>query len=291
MSPEPNPFGALSSATSTLVAAASRSVVGVRDAHGRGLSGIVWEAGRVVTAEECLVEDDPVSLLLPSGRVVGAQLAGRDPTTDVALLSAAEVPAAPLATVEPPAVGSLVLVVGRGEEGPLAAMALVAASGPAWTSATGGRIDGLVRLGLFLPHALEGGAVVDAEGRLLGLAVADPRRRALVIPASTVSRSVATLATRGHVGRGYLGLSLRPLGSSPGLMVLEVAADSPAATAGFLLGDIVTTWEGEPVENMRGLARHLGPESVGREVNLGIVRAGEPREVRVTIGERRRGEE
>jgi hypothetical protein len=72
-------------------------------------------------------------------------------------------------------------------------------------------IDALVRLGLALPHRIEGGAAVDAEGRLIGLAVADPRRQGLVIPTSTVERAVAALAEKGRVGRGYLGLTMQPL--------------------------------------------------------------------------------
>lgn len=288
--PESNPLADLSRATSAAVAAAARHVVAVRDGQGRPLSGIIWDSGRIVSAEECLGGDDPAAVLLPDGRELSAEIAGRDPTTDVAVLKAETGDGPALEPAGLPEVGALTLVVGRGADGPLAALAMVAATGPAWTSAAGGRIDGLVRLGLLLPYALEGGAVIDAEGRLLGLAVADPRRRGLVIPTATIARSVETLAARGHVGRGHLGLALRPLGSTPGLMVVEVSDAGPAAAAGFLLGDIVTTWEGEPVGSMRGISRRLGPDSVGKDVRLGIIRAGKPHEVRVTIGERRHSE-
>lgn len=287
---EPNPLADLSRATAAAVADAARHVVAVEDGQGRRLSGLIWDAGRVVTAEECLGSDEAASVVLPDGRRLAAEIAGRDPTTDVALLKAETGDASRLEAAELPEVGALTLVVGRGAGGPLAALAMVAVTGPAWTSATGGRIDALLRLGIVLPYALEGGAVVDAAGRLLGIAVADPRRRGLVIPASTIARSVEALAARGHVGRGYLGLALRPLGTTPGLMIVEVSDAGPGAASGFLLGDIVTTWDGEPVGTMRDISRRLGPDSVGREIRIGIVRAGEPRELRVTIGERRRGE-
>ena len=287
---EPNPLADLSRATSAAVAAAARYVVAVRDAQGRQLSGIIWENGRIVSAEECLGSDDPAEVVLPDGRELPSEITGRDPTTDVVLLKAETADAASPEPAEMPDVGALTLVIGRGETGPMALLAIVAATGPTWTSSSGGKIDGLVRLGIVLPYALEGGAVVDAAGRLVGMAVADPGRRGLVIPSSTIARSVETLASRGHVGRGYLGLSLRPLGAAPGLMVVEVSESGPAAESGFLLGDIVTSWNGEPVGSMRGISRRLGPDTVGSEVRLGIVRAGEPREVRVTIGERRRGE-
>lgn len=290
MSPASNPLAALSEATAAVTAAVASRVVAVRDGQGRRLSGILWSEGRIVTAEECLAGDDPVTLTLPDGRRLEAAIVGRDPSSDVALLTGDTGPVQPLDPAPLPAVGSLSLVVGRSEDGPHAALALVSTAGPEWTSIAGGRIDALLRLGLFLPRALEGGAAVDADGRLIGLAVGDPRRRALVIPAATVMRAVDILTTRGHVGRGYIGLALRPLETAPGLMVVELVEGGPGAAAGFLLGDIVTTWDGEPVRSMRGISRRLGPDAVGREVAVGIIRAGQPSEVHVTIGERQRGE-
>ena len=167
---------------------------------------------------------------------------------------------------------------------------MVAEAGPEWVSAAGGRIDARIRVQLMLPPAIEGGAAVDAAGGLIGLAVADPRRRTLVIPAATVARAVEALAARGYVGRGYLGLALQPLRRGEGgLIAVEVAEGGPAAAAGLLVGDIVTTWEGEALGSMRGLTRRLGPDAAGRSVRLGLVRAGQPLEVALTVGERRPG--
>jgi S1-C subfamily serine protease len=275
---------ALSRATAALVAAAAARVARI-DEGGRALSGLLWSEGFIVTAEECL-GDDEVTAILPDGRTVAAELAGRDPSTDVALLRAETGPLPDWPEAPTPAAGALALAIGRGD-GPLAASGIVAETGPAWTSAAGGRIDARIRLSFALPHRLEGGAAIDAEGRLLGLAVADPRRRGLVIPAATVGRAVAALAERGYVGRGYLGLALRPLKGGEGLIVVEVSEGGPAAAAGFLVGDVVTTWDGEAVRSMRALARRLGAEAIGRRVALGVIRAGSPLTVAVTVGERR----
>ena len=109
-----------------------------------------------------------------------------------------------------------------------------------------------------------------------------------MIPAATVGRAVAALAERGYVGRGYLGLALQPIRrGTGGLIAIEVAEGGPAAAAGFLVGDIVTTWDGEAVRSMRELSRRLGTETIGQSVRLGVTRAGNPLEVAVTIGERR----
>jgi S1-C subfamily serine protease len=280
-----NPLAALSDALAAAVAAAAGRVARV-DEGGRQLSGLLWSEGLIVTAEECLAGEEATATL-PDGRSVPAELAGRDPSTDVALLRADTGPVSAWPEAASPTAGALALAVGRGA-GPLAAFGIVAEAGPAWTSSAGGRIDARVRLGFALPHRIEGGAAVDAEGRLLGLAVADPRRRALVIPTATVARAVAALEAHGYVGRGYLGLGLQPLRrGADGLIVVEVTEGGPAAAAGFLVGDVVTTWDGAPVGSMRALAGRLGPDAVGQAARLGVTRAGGPLEIAVTIGERR----
>jgi len=289
----PNPLADLSQALATAVATAAERVVRLEDS-GRSLSGLLWSDGLIITAEECLGGDEGVTATLADGRGLATELAGRDPSTDVALLRAETGPLPAWPDAAPPAVGALSLAVGRGPHGPLAAFGLVAEAGPSWMSAAGGRIDARIRLSFALPHRMEGGAAIDAEGRLIGLAAADPRRRGLVIPTATVARAVAALVDKGYVGRGYLGLALQPLrrpvrsgAAAPGLIVVEVAEGGPAAAAGFLVGDVVTTWEGAAIRSMRDLAHRLGSDAIGQSARLGVTRAGSPLEVVVTIGERR----
>jgi S1-C subfamily serine protease len=139
----------------------------------------------------------------------------------------------------------------------------VALARPAWHSLRGGTIDSLIRLDLALSAAAEGGAVVDVQGRVLGMAVLGPRRRALAIPASTIERVVDQLLAKGHVFRGYLGAGLQrarlgrssngaqPSGTGRGILVASIDPDGPAARAGLLVGDIVTTWNAKPVDRVR----------------------------------------
>jgi S1-C subfamily serine protease len=282
-------FATVSAGSAAVVAAAAARVVRVTDGR-RELSGLLWSDGRIVTAEERLADEEGLSVTLPDGRHLPAELAGRDPSTDVALLRAETGPQPDWPVADLPGVGAFAWVAGRGPDGPLASFGIVAEAGPAWTSAAGGLIDARIRLQFLLSPAIEGGAAVDASGRLLGLAVADPRRRTLVIPAATVGRAVAALAEHGYVGRGYLGLALQPLRrGKAGLIAVEVAEDGPAGAAGLLVGDIVTTWEAEELGSMRALSRRLGPDAIGRTVRLGLIRAGQPVEVELTIGERRPG--
>jgi S1-C subfamily serine protease len=279
---------AMSAASEAVVAAAAARVVRV-EGGGRAQSGIVWGAGQIVTAEETLAAEERVAVVLPCGDRVEAEIAGRDPSTDVALLRVETGAAEAWEPAPLPRAGAVALAVGRGSGGPLAGFGVVAEAGGAWTSAAGGRIDARLRLGMALGFRLEGGAAVDAAGRLLGMAVADPRRRALVIPVETIDRAVAVLAEKGYVGRGWLGLALHPLRGAEGLVVVEVSEGGPGAAAGLLVGDVVTTWDGEAVGSMRGLAQRLGPDAVGRSVRLGLLRGGAATEVAVTVGERQAG--
>jgi len=277
----------LSSASARLVETAAARVVRVIDGR-RSLSGIIWAEGQIVTAEECLDNDEGLSLEFADGRSVPAELAGRDPSTDVALLRVDTGTQGAAEAAGTSALGAFAWTVGRGADGATAMFGVLTESGPDWTSSAGGRIDARIRLQGILPAALEGGAVVDSAGHLLGMAVADPRRRTLVIPTATVARSVKVLVERGYVGRGYLGLALQPLRNDrQGLIAVEIAEGGPAAAAGLLVGDIVTTWQGEDVGSMRSFLRRLGPDSVGTAVRLGLVRAAKPLEVDLTVGERR----
>jgi S1-C subfamily serine protease len=289
----------LSDSTAQLVERAAGCVVAVHGGSRWSSSGIHWRSGVIVTAEEVLERDENIKLVLLGGRAVGASLVGRDPTTDVAVLrflpDGLPIAATAGATSRP---GQVVAAIGSYEGAPLASLGVVAYNGAAWQSMRGGAIDSLIRLDLRLSPAAEGGAAVDAFGRVIGMTVLGPRRRPLVIPASTIERSIDQLLTRGRVYRGYLGAGLQTMRSeqaagssrSPqgghGVLVVSVDPEGPSARAGLLVGDIVTDWNGKPIDRVRDIMRLLAAESVGTTVDLRLVRAGEPATLKVIIGER-----
>ncbi|MBV8827549.1 MAG: serine protease [Hyphomicrobiales bacterium] len=293
-----NPLLAFSQQVAELVERVAAGVVTVH-AGARGTSsGIHWRSGVVVTAEEALQRDEGIKLTLMGGRQMDATLAGRDPTTDVAVLRFQPdgLPAAATANAVLRA-GQTVVAVGAHEGGALAALGIVAYAGGPWRSMRGGTIDSLVRLDLALTHAGEGGALVDASGRIVGMTVLGPRRRALAIPSATIDRAVDQLLARGHVFRGYLGAGLQAVGRRrtngepsasivQGVLVTTLDPAGPSARAGMLVGDIVTTWSGKQVQRVRDVFRLLGPESIGSTVAMGVIRGGAPTEIQVVIGER-----
>ena len=118
----------------------------------------------------------------------------------------------------------------------------------------------------------------------------------LAIPAATVKRVGSALLATGRVRRGFLGVGSYPaelpgplqasLGQQTGLLILSVQADSPASRAGILQGDVVVGADGRPTVEPADLLPALDEDRVGQEVVLRVVRAGELREVRATVGER-----
>ena len=113
------------------------------------------------------------------------------------------------------------------------------------------------------------------------------RRRVLVIPSTTIQRVAARLEKYGHIPRGYLGLGFQLVaieGGGRGVMVMNVDPQGPGAKAGVHQGDVIVTWNGEPIRHVRSLLRALGPDSVGQTVMLGLRQGGEAKDVQLTIG-------
>jgi S1-C subfamily serine protease len=288
-----DPLALFSERTAALVESAAQSVVAVQGGR-RSTSGIHWRAGVIVTAEEALERDDDIAVSLPDGRQLAATLAGRDPTTDVAVLRFQPdgLSVAALGDAAPLRPGHWIVAVGRQRAGAIASQGIIGIAGPAWQSQRGGTIDRLIRLDLRLSLGGEGGAVIDAGGRTLGMAVLGPRRRVLAIPTSTIDRAVERLLAKGHVARAYLGASLEAvrLGGAPaekrGVLVVGLDPEGPAARAGLLVGDILTQWNGASVSRVREIWRALGSDNVGATVALSLLRGGKPETAQVTLGER-----
>jgi S1-C subfamily serine protease len=279
----------ISEAMHAVVDKTSQRIAAVNAGSRWAASGIVWRDGFIVTADEALGDEDDVDVTMPNGTVATGTLAGRDASTDIALLRveggfAVAGSFTPAKDVE---VGHLALAVGRTHNGPLAASGIIKECGGSWRSMTGGLIDRRILLDLSLDRRSHGGAVVDAAGNLIGLAAFAPRDRALVIPAQTVDRIAERLAAKGSIAPGYLGLGLHPLRDERGgAIVVKLDENGPAKRAGICIGDTLIAWNGEPIRAVRDVLRRLGPDTVGSTVALEIMRAGQRTSVEIAVGER-----
>jgi S1-C subfamily serine protease len=239
-----------------------------------------------------LADEGEVSIKLADGTERPARIAGRDHTTDIALLrvdALSEVRSIAVAALTPavPALGSLAVVVAAQRGAPTASLAMVSLVGERWRSLRGGEIDARIELDVRLRHGQQGGLAVNASGQTIGMAVLGPRR-VIVIPSATIERVAARLETHGRIARGYLGVGLQPvrLDDGVGAMVMSVDKQGPAAAAGIRQGDVITGLNDERLSGVRSLARALSPDSVGSVVDVAVSRAGQPVHFKLTIGER-----
>ncbi len=297
----------LSNALAQATGRAAASVVAVHTETRGSSSGVVWRSGVIVTSEHALRRDEDIQVTLPDGRVVSATLAGRDPSTDIAVLKCAEADSAvpkfgDTATLKP---GSLTLIVGRTRaSGPVAALgvvSLVATDRRTWSGAS---LTPYIRLDVGLQSTAVGGAVIDAHGDQLG--VATPRFArfgAIAVPASAINKIADTLLKKGRIPRGYLGVGLQPV-SLPGALretlqrnektaaiVLEVRPNGPADKAGIVIGDIIVSLAGQPVTRLEDVQFLLGGDAIGKSLPLKFVRGGSVQEGSLVVAERPDGGE
>jgi S1-C subfamily serine protease len=289
--PSATSLSLLSSAVAAVVARAAPAIVSVHSHRSRA-SGFIWKPNLVVTADEALAHEGDISIELSDGTVRQAKIAGRDHTTDVALLrfdtkdDAGDIAPIKLSR-DVPKLGSLAVVVAAERGVPTAALGAVSLVGGRWRSLRGGEIDARVELDVRLRNSHQGGVVLDASDNAIGMAVLGPRR-VIVIPSATIERVAGRLETHGRIARGYLGLGLQPvkLDDGVGAMVMNVDKSGPSSAAGIRQGDVIVEWNDDRISGVRSLLQALGPDSVGSAVEITVRRAGEPVRLKLTIGER-----
>jgi serine protease Do len=173
-------------------------------------------------------------------------------------------------------------------------MGIVSAVSGDWRTWRGGRLDQYIRLDLTLYPGSSGGAVVNTAGEVFGIATSALSRIAgVAIPSATIDRVVEQILSRGRVSRGYLGVGLQPVelpDHQKALIVLSLAPEGPAATAGVLMGDILVSLAGAPVAETEDIQTALESHPVGQSVEAGIVRGGVAKTIDIVVGERPRRE-
>ena len=274
------------------------AVVQVNGRPRRPSSGVVYAPTLVLVAEHALEREEDVTVETATGSPLAAQVVGRDLASDLAvlrvpgLLAEAARPAA-----IPARVGQFVLAVGRpGDRALMASIGVVSAvGGPARTR--GGMLEQYIRTDATPYPGFSGGALVDARGAVLGILTTGlTGGAALAVPAPLAWRLAEPLARQGYISRGWLGIGTQPVhipagqrgghAYETGLLIVELVPDSPALRGGLLLGDILVTLGGQPVDDGEALQALLGGERVGRPVAIQLLRGGTLVPLEVTVGQR-----
>ena len=292
-------LAALSDGLAGAVEKAGASVVRVNGRRRRPSSGVVYAPNAVLTASHALEREEDVTVGTADGRTLSASFAGRDPSTDLAVLRVEGLEAVATPAEGTPRVGEFALAVGRSGrgDGPRASLGVVSTVGGPLRTWRGGRLERYIGTDATPYPGLSGGALVSAGGEVLGILTTGPMRgAALAVPADLAWGVARALEDRGSVKRGYLGILSQPvhlpdgqrhgLTQRGGLLVVGVEDGSPAGNGGLMIGDILATLDGQPVEDTEDLLVLLTGERVGRSVPVNVVRGGELESLEVTVGER-----
>jgi S1-C subfamily serine protease len=280
----------LSEAIAGQVAAAAPLLAAIRVGPNRHVTGIVWQRDLVITSDQALPALDSFTLVLSGGILTAGRPARRNATSNLASLRLeAPIHSAQVLPPAEPRVGALALVLGADvDAAPMVRLAVI-------HKVSGGRGDNADRsLTLDMPASLvaEGGPVLDAAGGLLGMAIIGANNEATVIPHSAMVRLLETSHTPDG-RRGWLGVALQPItvpdgmrvavGQASGRMVVSIAPAGPADLAGLRPGDILLSLDGHSVTGAHALRAFLGPERVGRHVEVRLMRDGQVMTRQMTI--------
>lgn len=286
----------LSHEIAQIVAGLAPSLVRVDARGGRPATGIIWADNLVLTADHVIEVDDNI-LVTGAPTTVKASVVGRDRGTDLALLRTVGLRGAPAPRGRSADVrtGHLVLALAGTIGEQQVTMGIVSGTSSEFRSWRGGQLNALIQTTAELLPGFSGGPLVDAQGRVIGINSWNfGRGVSRALPVEVAERVAESLRAHGRIRRAYLGVGVQPirltetlgLGQESGLLVVTVETGGPADKAGLLQGDTLVTVDDDPLfgrlDALFAVLRALDADSTH---TFGVVRAGEVKEVMVTLGE------
>lgn len=275
-------------AVEDVVSKISPSIVRVDAGHRFGGTGTAWSSDLVVTASHVVERDEDIEIGLDGDKTATATVVGRDESTNVALLRVTGAALSPIAFrgLDDVRVGKLVVAIARPGKTVRASFGIVSVLGGEFQTRPGARVDRWLETDAAIAAGWSGGALVDLEGRALGINNRGLVRHAhLTVPHTTLERVVAELSAHGKVRRGHLGVGVHRVALSDGVksslgrpqetgvLVNAIEPKSHAEAAGILVGDTLVAIDGANVESPWELASVLR-DKVDSEVTIQLVRAG-----------------
>jgi serine protease Do len=262
-------------------------------------SGFVIEPGGLIVTNAHVVEDaDSVQVRLADGRRFTGKVVGQDVRVDLALVKidgAANLPTLPLGDSNRVRVGEFVLALGHpfGLEQSVS-LGIVSRKGAPLTVAAPG-FD-FIQTDAAINPGNSGGPLVNMAGQVVGVNSMAARNGSIgfAIPSNLVKLLVPQLATKGKVEWGWLGVSITEVGDddldrlklreAKGVLVRGVMPGEPADQGGVKADDVIIALDGMTLDAPRDLQRVVSTTPVGKRVRVVVLRAGEQKEMEVTIG-------
>ena len=273
-----------------------------RDFKQRSLGSgfIIDKDGHIVTNNHVIENADQIKVKLADEREFEAELVGRDPNTDLALIRIKDVSdlvPLKLGNSDDLTVGSWVVAVGSpfGLEQTVTA-GIVSAKGRALGS---GPYDDFIQTDASINPGNSGGPLLNMEGEVVGIntaIVANGQGIGFAIPISMAQGIVMQLQADGSVTRGWLGVSIQDLSpelaeyygikDKKGVLVAQVFEGDPADKAGIKANDVIVEVDGKSIESSRELTKTIAALEVGKKTTVTLLRDGKEKTVTVKIAKR-----
>ncbi len=269
---------------------------GPRESAGSGF--VISTDGYIVTNDHVIKDVDKILVAFEDGRELEAEVVGRDPKTDIALIKVepeGDLQALPLGNSEGVRPGDWVVAIGNpfGLEHTVTA-GIVSAK---HRIIGAGSYDDFIQTDAAINPGNSGGPLINLQGEVIGINTAiNPRANTIgfAVPINMAKTILPQLRATGSVTRGWLGVVIQgineelaeqfELEDKSGALVSKVEPSGPADEAGIRRGDVIVQFNGKPVEEMQRLPRLVAETPVGTEAEVVIVRDGKRKTLDVEIG-------
>jgi S1-C subfamily serine protease len=264
-------------------------------------SGVIISSRQVLTVDHGVEKDEDIEIFAADIGVVSGKLIGRDPGTDLALISIDQ----DFPNIKPvqgsvAKVGMPVVMIGRPEpEGHQASYGIVTSIGSGLRTMKGSVLNQYIASDATPYPGFSGGPLVSFDTTVIGINTSGlVGGLSLAIPTSIALAVATQLSQFGRVKRGFLGIrsqrveiletlsKLDPMLKKTGLLVVGLDGDGPAASSGIMIGDILTGAGNRSLADQDDLVMLLAGDTAGKELTFHIVRGGELKDVMMKVGER-----
>ena len=268
-----------------------------------GSGFIISSDGFVITNNHVIEKSKDIKVALADGRVVGAELKGADPSTDIAVLKIYETGLKPLTMADSDKLqpGQIAIAIGNplGLQHTVTA-GVVSALGRTLRATNGRMIDDIIQTDASLNPGNSGGPLVNSMGQVIGVntaTIASAQGLCFAVSSNLAAYVAGKLIMDGRVKRAYLGIAgqlvnlsermiaANKLEKKTGVYVFEIVADQPLYNNEIRIGDIIVAFEGRPIGTVDDLHKVLNEKLIDHESVLSVLRNGRKTDIKVIPGE------